>query len=140
MKNKVKKLLDFIPLLILTISVIYFLWARVSEGILLTWRHWLALILLSINYYLFWRNHQLGVLLLGLTLIIGLFGITQYAPGVSISFLFWTPFDSSIPLFYGEPMFLLWLIIHFVISGRYYFGIGTNKYWTNLFSTLKGIR
>ena len=136
-KDKVKKLLDFIPLVILTVSAIYFVWIRITESILLTWRHWLALSLLLINYYLFRRYHQLGVLALGLSLVIGLTGVTQYSPGTSISSLYWTLFDVKIPIFFGQPIFLLWLIIHFVVSGRYYFAIATRGYWRKLFIDLK---
>jgi len=137
MPKKIKKLLDFIPLVILTIFTVYLVWIRLNEGPLFTWRHWFAVLLLPLNYYLFWRNHQLGVLGLGFILIMGLLGIAQYSPGVSISYAYWTPFDAKIPVFYGQPIFVLWLVIHFVLSGRYYFGITSKKYWTNLFSTLK---
>src|SRR4051794_23478830 len=92
-KDKIKNLLDFIPLLILTVSAIYVVWARINDGTLLKWQHWLALVLLAINYFLFTKNHQLGVLVLGLSLIIGLSGVTQYSPGVSMSWAYWTPFD-----------------------------------------------
>jgi hypothetical protein len=136
-KIKIKQLLDYIPIWILTIFAIYMVWVSVNEKILLTWRHWIGLLLLLVNYYLFRLNHQLGVLATGLTLVIGLLGITQYSPGVAISYVYWTPFDNRIPLFYGQIIFLLWLIIHIVISGRYYVGIATKKYWTDLFSMLK---
>lgn len=136
-KDKVKKLLDYIPLVILSISLAYLLYFRVTEEILITWRHWVAILLLPVNYYLFRLNHQLGILVLGLILLIGLFGITQYSPGVSISYLYWTPLGAKIPLFYGQPIFLLWIVIHYVISGRYYFGIATKEYWQNLLSVLR---
>ena len=136
-KDKLNKLLDFIPILILTVSVIYVIWVRINEEILLTWRHWFAIILLPINYFLFRKNHQLGVLLLGLSLIIGLTGITQYSPGVSTYSVYWTPFGVKILVFYGQPIFLLWLTIHFIISNRYYFAIATKRYWMNLIASLK---
>lgn len=137
MPKKIKKLLEFIPLVILTIFAAYLVWIRLSEGILFTWRHWFVLLLLPLNFYLFRRNHQLGVLALGFILIMGLLGLAQYSPGVSISYAYWTPFDAKIPVFYGQPIFLLWLIVHFVFSGRYYFGIAKRKYWVDLSSTLK---
>jgi len=139
-KNRIKKLLDFIPLLILIGFSIYLLWTRVHEDILLTWRHWIALTLLLFSCYSFRRNHQLGALALGLTLLFGLLGIAQFSPGVSISYAYWTPFDAKIPVFYGQPIFLLWLIIHFVVSGRFYFAITTKGYWRNLFEDSKHSR
>jgi hypothetical protein len=35
--------------------------------------------------------------------------------------------DVQLPIFYGQPIFLLWLIIHFIVSGKHYIGILTKK-------------
>lgn len=133
-KGSIKKLLDYIPLVILTIYAGYVIWIRIDENILLSWRHWVGLLLLPVNYLIFAKNHQLGVLMLGLILLIGLLGITQYSPGVSIASAWVSFFGVKIPIFYGRPIFLLWLTLYFIISGKYYIAILTRKYWIELFT------
>jgi hypothetical protein len=36
--------------------------------------------------------------------------------------------DLTIPIFYGQPIFILFLLIHFIVSSKYYFEIFTKKY------------
>ncbi len=135
--TKVKHLLDFITVAILIILVINLMRLRLNDELIFTWRHWLGILLVLITCYVFSLNHRLGILALGLTLILGLLSVTQYSPGYSVTSLYWTPFDVRIPIFYGKPIFLLWVVLHFVLSGRYYVGILTKNYWDNLFLSLK---
>ena len=135
--DKLKKLLDFIPFIILLISALILMWTRFNSDIRLQWKHTIGLVLLLINCFLFWRLHKLGVIGLGATLILGLVGLISYSPAITISKVFWTPFDTQIPIFYGQPIFLLWLIIHFILSGRHYVAIATKKYWQDLVHNLK---
>ena len=132
-KDKIKNLLDFVPLIILTVYAIILIWTVVSLDTGLLWKHIVGLIFLPINYFLFWWRHKLGVIGLGLTLLIGLFGLLSYNHSVSITKYWIGSGDTSIPIFYGQPIFLLWLLIHFIISGRHYVGITTKKYWLELF-------
>jgi hypothetical protein len=76
----------------------------------------------------------MGVLFLGLTLIAGLFSILSFSPAISTSYLYKRIGDAEIPLFYGQPIFLLWLFLHFIFSTRQYIGIGTKRYWDNFFN------
>jgi hypothetical protein len=94
---------------------------------------------LPINYFLFFKNHKLGVIALGITIIMGLLSLLSFNPivktttmGIAISK------SVAIPLFYGQSIFILWLIIHFIISGRYYFGVVQLKYWQDLIQEIKG--
>jgi hypothetical protein len=129
---KFKLVLDYIPLFILSTCALRLLWLDISGEIgFLLWKHILGLVLLPIVYYLFYRNHKLGVLGLGTIIIIGLFGFISYSPAISISTLYWSPSDIDIPFFYGQPIFVLWLTIHLILSFRYYIGIATRKYWQN---------
>lgn len=136
-RQQLKRLLDYIPVVVLAILVSDMTYAWINDNIMLTYRHWLGIAFFTTTCIVVIINHQLGVLILGLTLIMGLFGITQYSRGVSITSVYWTPFDAKITLFYGVPSFLFWLSLHFVLSGRYYVGIFTMKYWNNLLNALK---
>jgi hypothetical protein len=132
-KDKIKNLLDFIPLIILTISAIVLVWTVITTDTVFMWKHIVGLCFLPIIFMAFRWRHKIGVLTLGLTLLIGLLSLLSYSHAVTTST--WTigkSADSQIPIFYGQPIFLFWLLIHFIVSGRHYFGIVTKKYWQDL--------
>jgi len=131
MKNdKLKRGLDYIPLLALVI-----LFAALAVKISTTenafqWKHILGIILISINLFLFYRNHKAGVLALCVVLLTGLLGLISYNVSTgTYTFTIGKDAGSQVPVFYGQPIFLLWLLLHFVISFRYYVGILSKKYW-----------
>lgn len=137
-KNKLKNYADTVPLIILIVSAIILIAKVISFDTFLLWRHIIGLIILSINIGLFFWRHQLAVLALGLTLFLGLFGTISFSHTNSITTAYvGKSEDFRIPIFCGQPIFLLWLLIHFILSGRYYIGIGTGKYWKELFATFK---
>ena len=134
-KDKIKNFLDFLPLIILTISAIVLVRTLITTDTAFLWKHIVGLIILPLNYLAFWWRHKVGVLALGLTLLIGLLSFLSYSHAVTTST--WTigkSSDSQIPVFYGQPIFLLWLLIHFIVSGRHYVAIATKKYWQDLFN------
>jgi len=134
-KDKIRNLLDFIPLIILTISAIFLIWTVFTTDSGFLWKHFVGLCFLPLNYLAFWWRHKVGVIALGLTLIVGLLSLLSYSHSVTTST--WTigkSEDSQIPIFYGQPIFLLWLLIHFILSGRHYVAIATKKYWQDLFN------
>jgi hypothetical protein len=131
-KRKINEYTDFIPLLILTISAIILLWKYASGESGLFWKNYVGLLLLPANYILFAFRHKIGVLAIGLTLFLGLFSLLSYSPAVNTTALYKEIGDAKVPLFYGQPIFLLWIIIHFIVSARHYVGIATKKYWDAL--------
>jgi hypothetical protein len=131
-KKSIRIIADFIPLIILIISAISLAIGQFQGEYSYQWKHILGFILLPINAYLFFYNHKIGVLSLGATIFLGLFGLIAYTSAVNISWLFWTPSEIKIPLFYGQPIFVLWLTIHLILSGRHYIGIGTKKFWQEI--------
>ena len=134
-KDKTKNLLDFIPFIILTTSAIVLVWAVITSGTGLLWKHIVGLCFLPIIFLGFRLRHKIGVLLLGLTLLLGLLSLLSYNPAVITSTLtIGKNADTQIPIFYGQPIFLLWLLIHFIVSGRHYVDIATKKYWQSIFN------
>jgi len=131
--QKLKNLLDFIPLLIITASAVILIANYLSSDYILSWKNIVALAVIPVNYAVFAWKHKLGVLWLGLTLFIGLVGFLSYnliimIGSVTINYTE----DIKLPLFHGQPIFLLWLIIHFIVSGRHYVAILTKNYWNQL--------
>jgi hypothetical protein len=137
LSTKVKKSLDAVPLVILLCCAAILIQSVITEEISLQIRHWIGLGMLPVLIFLFFWRHQVGVLSLGLTILFGTFGLLSFSPSISITTFGMNPGDVFIPLFYGQPIFLLWFTIHLVISGKYYFGIGTKKYWDKLLSEIK---
>lgn len=134
-KESIRNTLDYFPLVILIISAIILIRTVVTTDIGFMWKHYVALIMLPLICLAFWKQHKIGVLVLGFTLIAGLLGILSYNQSINTVTLFWAGIDNiRIPVFYGQPIFLLWLLIHCIISGRYYIGILTKQYWRDLFS------
>ncbi len=132
-KEKLKFYLDFVPLIILTISAISLVWtvATTDKGFL--WKHYVGLAVLPLNYFLLYKHHKTGVIGLGVTLFIGLLSLLSFSPSVTTSTYFINISNTKIPFFYGQQIFLLWLLIHFIVSGRHYVAIATKKYWQDLF-------
>lgn len=138
LRDKFKYFLDFIPLVILAVSAIILLYKVASSNTVLVWKHIVALIVLPINFLLFWWRHKIGVIGLGFTLIMGMFSVLSFSPQITTTTFSLGKEGSVIPIFYGQAIFLLWLLIHFVVSGRHYVGILVKKYWQNLLeATLK---
>ncbi|MBI5372831.1 MAG: hypothetical protein HZA79_12485 [Sphingobacteriales bacterium] len=132
-KAKIKNLLDFVPLIILTISAIVLLWAVITKDVGLLRKHIVGLCVLPIILLAFVWRHKAGVLVLGLILLSGLLSLLSYSPSVTTSALtIGRGADDQIPVFYGQPLFLLWLLIHFIFSARHYVAIATKKYWRDL--------
>jgi hypothetical protein len=130
MSAKTKKLLDYIPFLILVVSTIILLIRVSNSEILLVWQHYTGIIFLLVNAIVFYIRHLFGVLFLGFMLLIGLIGLLSYSPAITTtSFGFGSGEDGSITLLRFQPIFLLWLTIYFIVSGRYFVGIASSKYW-----------
>ena len=128
-KYSIKTLLDYIPLLILTASAVMLVAETLISQTGLFWKHYIAFAVLPINYALFAWRHKAGVIALGLTLLIGLVGLLSYNQYIFIAKAS-IGFDGDyLPVFAGQPIFLLWLIIHFAVSGRHYVGIASKRYW-----------
>jgi hypothetical protein len=133
MTTKTKKSLDLLPLAALIISAVYLLYTRLDQQILLQWRHVLGLVLLPVPAVLFFYRHKLGVLSLGILLLAGLFAGISYSPSILTSYLGTRRDDGTLLIFiYFQPIFLLWVILHLILSGRYYVGIVTKRYWQNI--------
>ena len=131
-KDKIKNNLDFVPLFILTISGIILLLTVLSTESDFLWKHIVGLCLLPIIFLAFLWRHKIGVLVLGLTLIFGLFSMLSYNYNITTTNYWIGIAEVEIPIFYGQPIFLLWLIIHYIFSGRHYVGIRTKEYWKEL--------
>jgi len=133
MTLKTKKRLDYIPFAGILFSAIYLLYARMNGDIAFQLRHIAGLILLPFPLILFFYRHKLGIISLGILFLLGLFGAISYSPAISTTTFGKTiDEDTFLTILYFQPIFLLWAILHVAISGRYYAGILSKKYWKQI--------
>jgi hypothetical protein len=83
---------------------------------------------------LFIIRHKIGVLSLGLTLILGLFKLLSYSAVMTFYSFGGSLNGQSSGELKIQPIFLLWLLIYFIISGRHFVGIFTKEYWRDIFN------
>lgn len=135
MTQNTKKLLDYLPLGALIISAVLLLISFFTSEISLQARHIAGLILLPVPLVAMLYRHKLGVLTLGLVLILGLFGAISFSPAIMTFTLDKTLWNNqTLTFLYLQPIFLLWFILHLILSGRYYTGVLSKKYWENIHS------
>jgi hypothetical protein len=134
MTKAMKKKADYLALVILYITAFYLLWAFFDGQILFMWKHYVGFLMIVITTVLFFKNHKIGVLSLGFTILLGLFGILSFSPAINTITIGKSIGDSQISIIAFQPIFILWAIIHFALSGRYYIGVASNKYWKNISS------
>jgi hypothetical protein len=133
-KEKIKNFLDFVPLIILAIYTIVLFWTVVTTNILFSHEHYIGLAFQLITAGLFFRRHKIGVLSLGVTLILGLFKLLSYSAVITFYSLGGSLNGHSSGELKIQPIFLLWLIIYFIVSGKHFVGIFTKQYWRDIFN------
>ena len=133
-KEKIKYFLDFLPLIILAVYTIVLIWTIATTNIIFSYEHYIGLTLLVLTAGIFIVRHKLGVLSLGLTLILGLFKVLSFSATTTFSSYGASINGHSLPEIKIQAFYPLWLIIHFIVSGRHYIGILTEKYWLELFA------
>lgn len=134
-RQSLRKKLDYLPLLILTALTIIFIFRITTANLIFSWKHYLAIILLLLAFIIFFLNHKAGVLTSGFVLLLGLIGFISFTQGIVSSNAGVGGEDISLKIHFGDPLFILLLLLHFILSGKYYFGIGTKKYWKDLFES-----
>jgi hypothetical protein len=96
-------------------------------------QHYLGITLLLLNIIILFKFHQLGIILFGFILVAGMLTLVSFDVGLRVDSFFITA--AKIPVFWGNAMCLLWLIIHLIFSFRYYVGILTRDYWQKLWAS-----
>lgn len=126
MKETTKKVLDFVPIVLLIVySAVE--WTGVP-GIVIKWQTYLGFGLLLLTLIAFMLKHQIGILLTLILIILGFLGLISLTPAI---FTGGSLNIGNIQMPLGEPSFFLLLIIHFIFSSRHYTGILRRNYLKN---------
>ncbi len=131
-KNKIKYLLDFLPLIILIVSAIILIFTIETTNEDFLWEHIVGLTILPINIGLFFWRHKIAVLALGITLILGFFTVLSFYIPFTVNTISVNIGKDVIPIFYGQDIFLLWLLIYLIASWRHFTDIDLKEYWKNI--------
>lgn len=136
-REKVKQYLDYIPLLFLLIEVVLLIADVITTEYLISRPHYLGFFFLVLVFCLFYWKHKAGVLALAFTLFLGVLGFISF--DIAIATMTIGKSTNSVNLQF-QPIFVLWILLHVIISRRHYFGIASKKYWTELKEELTGNR
>jgi hypothetical protein len=112
-------MLDLIPLLGLVISAFYLLWIIIGSEVVFQARHIIGIAMLFATVMAFLKNHKWGIISLGVTLILGLFGLLSFSPAIITITFGERSGESKIPPLFFQPIFVLWLTLHLLFSFRY---------------------
>lgn len=129
---KLKKFLDLIPLSILVASAANLLWIVITTNISLQNRHYCGILFLLITIFVFLKKRKAGVLLVGATILLGVFNMLSFSPAIETFSLGGSVDEFSISSIKIQGIFVVWLIIYFTCCGNHLWGIATKKYWQNL--------
>lgn len=135
-KARLRLFLDFIPLVVLIVYAIILLVTISTANIVLQGEHYTGFAFLIFTTGLFFKKHKYGVLCLGLTITLGIFKLLSFSAAIE-----YHSFGGSINGYSSgdikiQLVFILWLILHLLLSGRHYIGILTKKYWQDLINPL----
>ncbi len=128
-REKVNQYLDYIPLLFLLIEVVLLIGDIITTEYLISRPHYLGFFFLALVSCLFFWKHKVGVLALAFTLLLGILGFISF--DIAIAIMTIGKSSNSVNLQF-QPIFILWILLHVIISRRHYFGIASKKYWTEL--------
>lgn len=132
MTTGIKRYLDYVPIGILGVSAAYLLWTVSTTTIILGWKHYVGLAFLALSASLFFVKHLYGVLCVGFTLLLGLIGMLSFSPAITVYSIGSGSGDSGVTFLRLQPVFLLWVTIYFLLCGRYFVGIASRRYWTEV--------
>ena len=138
--DKLKYLLDFIPLFILSSNAIKVSWKVATTNIVFSNEHYTGLTLLIITFILLLIKHRIGVLSLGFVIILGVFKIVSYSAPMEYLSFGGSVNGYGLQVIKIQAIFILWLLIHLLVSLRHYKGIFQKTYWQDLLKSHKGIK
>jgi hypothetical protein len=120
-------IVGLIPLAVMTGFAVDTVWKIMSTNPGFQVQHYGGLILVVLNIIAFFVHYKSGILVTGLTTICGLIGLISLTPYIrSFSIMI-----GGLTVIRFEPLFLLFAVLHFILSGRYYVGIARELYWKN---------
>lgn len=126
MTTNAKRLLDYLPFAGILVYSSYEWVRHYQPGLVIKWPTAWGLLLLFLIAVAFVKKHQLAVLLTGLTCFAGSFNLISISPAITTGYI--RSAELNLP-FYPDFVFIALLLFHFILSGRWYTGILTEKYW-----------
>lgn len=117
---------------LMIIQIIYMIYEIQTSLYTYTLRHYFGIILFALFGIILVCNFKLFRVLITLLLIIGLFGGIAITPEIDVVKFTFNLGSLPIPIFYGQPIFVPFLIMHLFLSYKIFWGVGTKEYWQKL--------
>lgn len=124
-----RKYPGYIPLIFFFIAQVYLLYVLAGGEVALQWPHFTGFIFTILCCILFIFSHRGGVLFTGFICILGVLGLVSFSPAISVFYFDITFAKHPLRIIRFQPVFVIWLSLHLVISGRHYNGILSKAYW-----------
>ncbi len=122
--NKIVKVIPFILLIIISINTWYKFFTHVNVPIL---EHYFAIIAVVINIILYFVKYKYGILLTGIILIFGIFGLLVFMPVKSLEYYGITISGIDINTPYLEWKIFLILLLYLVINASYIWNLAKRR-------------
>ena len=140
-KYSSKYILDFIPFVAQLVSSTFMVFALLTDDIIPDSKQIIGLVFVFITLCMFLIRHAAGVVALGITLLIGFIGYLTLNVSVQTNAYFFRIGSVEWSTGFFQPVFLFWLIIHFILSYRCYQEVLSNaRVWFNEFKVRKHSR
>ncbi len=128
MSSRTKKILDYLPFLFILAYTIYEWIKYYQEGTIINWRTWIGIVFLISIFVCYFKNHQLSILLTGLMCVLGICGLISLSPAITRG----TFGTSFLNFTLGDPIFIAFFLLHWMLSFRWYAGVFSIQYWRDL--------
>jgi hypothetical protein len=102
-------------------------------------QHYLCVLLPLATLIMLFINHNLFNLMLGITLVIGNFGGLSCFHEISTSYVGFHIGPLPIPLYYGQPLYSVLLLIYMLFNKEFYIGLVTKAYWQGFIHRTKDL-
>ncbi|MES2513784.1 MAG: hypothetical protein V4580_06540 [Bacteroidota bacterium] len=102
-------------------------------------QHYLCVLLPLATLVMLFINHNLFNLMLGITLVIGNFGGLSCFHEISTSYVGFHIGPLPIPLYYGQPLYSVLLLIYMLFNKEFYIGLVTKEYWQGFLHRTKDL-
>jgi hypothetical protein len=123
---------------LLTCGLFVDLWWFTTDTVMLV-QHYLCVLLTVGTLITLFINQNLFNLMLGVTLVTGNFGGLSCFREITTSFVGFHIGALPIPLYYGQPLFSILLLVYIIFNKEFYIGVATKEYWQGFLHRTKDL-
>ena len=123
---------------LLTCGLFIDLWWFTTDTVMQV-QHYVCIILTLGTLITLFINQNLFNLMVGVTLVTGNFGGLSCFHEITTSFVGFHIGPLPIPLYYGQPLYSVLLLIYLIFNKEFYIGVVTKEYWNGFLHRTKDL-